>query len=184
MKKLLLIFLLILSACAESNKPNYPYEVKAEKVDMSMYEGVSSTKHNFMKTKASELFKCFEEKSSGIFYIGRKNCGCCQTVTKYVSQKASELGVTVYYLDAYDQDEPLTDKATYDKLLEYLSDYLPEDEDGKKGLLTPHLFTIIDGKIVGSQICHDGIEFDKPETDEQVKSLLDAYQKIMEPFKE
>ena len=73
MKKLLLIFLLILSACAESNKPNYPYEVKAEKVDMSMYEGVSSTKHNFMKTKASELFKCFEEKSSGIFYIGRKN---------------------------------------------------------------------------------------------------------------
>ena len=38
---------------------------------------------------------------------------------------------------------------------------ISEDEDGKKGLLTPHLFTLIDGKIVGSQICHDGIDFDR-----------------------
>ena len=183
MKKLLVILLLILCACSNnSNKPSYPYEVKTEKVDMSAYDGVSSTQHNFMKTKVSELFKCFEEKSSGIFYIGRTNCNCCQTVTKYVSQKASDLGVTVYYIDAFDPEEPLTEKETYNKLVEYLSDYLPEDENGKKSLLTPHLFTLINGNIVGSQICHDGIEFNKPETEQQVKNLLDIYQTIMEPF--
>ena len=184
MKKILItILLILLCACNSSNKtPKYTYEIQSDPVDMSSYEGVISTKHNFRSIVVSEFYNCIDNESSGIFYLGRSNCGCCQTVTKYLSEVASELGVTIYYLDAYNQKEPLTEEKNYMKLMEYMKSILKE-EDGEKVLLTPHLFTVINGKYVGSQVCYDNLDFDgQNPKEQQIESLKEVYRMILQPF--
>ena len=183
MKKLLIVLMLVLLYSCSNNpgKPRYTYDIQSETVDMSAYEGVLSTKHNFRSIVADEFFNAYDNKSSGIFYLGRSNCNCCQTITKYLSEVASEMGVTVYYMDAYNQKQPITEKETFNKMLEYMNPILNE-EDGEKVLLTPHVFTLINGKYVGSQICHDNLDFDNNPTEQQINTLKDIYRAMFEPF--
>ena len=166
----------------DSNTVKYPYEIKYKQVDMSSYEGVSSTNHNFKKITVDELFKTIDNKSSGIFYLGRSNCGCCQRVTKYMSQAATEAGVTIYYIDVYDEDQPLTNQAIQDKLLEYMYEIANTNENNEKVLLTPHVFSVVNGEFYGSQVCYDGMELDPSPTDKQIKTLINEYIEIFEPF--
>ncbi|MBR5340911.1 MAG: hypothetical protein IK151_03185 [Erysipelotrichaceae bacterium] len=190
MKKLLLFILIAVLLCGcgkkekENEKPQYPYEIKSEAVDMSAYEGVSSTKHNFRLITVSELFNTIDNKSSGIFYLGRSNCGCCQKVCRYLNEVAMELGVTVYYIDVYNEKEPLTEQEMQDKLFEYMWEILGKDADGNKSLLTPQVFSVVNGKFYGSQICSDGYTLDADPSNEQVEKFKDSYRKIMEPFVE
>jgi hypothetical protein len=183
MKKILILLLLILCACSEKlPQPDYPYQIESYKVDMSNYRGVSSTEHNFRLIRVSELFKCIDNRSSGIFYLGRENCHCCQQVLRYLNEAAQELGVTVYYINAYDEVEPLTEEETYDKLYDYLYEILGENDEGEKVLLTPHVFSIVNGEFYASQICYDGMEFDEEPTKGQIRKLENIYKRIMKPF--
>ena len=183
MKKILILMMFLLCACSkELPQPEYPYEIVSYKVDMSNYQGVSSTEHNFRLIRVSELFSCIDNGSSGIFYLGRENCHCCQQVVRYLNETAQELGVTVYYINAYDEVEPLSEKENYDKLYEYLYDILGENDDGEKVLLTPHVFSIINGEFYASQICYDGMDFDDEPTKGQIRKLENIYKGIMMPF--
>ncbi|MBR4461838.1 MAG: glutaredoxin family protein [Erysipelotrichaceae bacterium] len=183
MKKILIILLFLLCACSKQLPvPEYPYEMESFKVDMSNYKGVSSTEHNFRLIHVSELFKCIDSKSSGIFYLGRENCHCCQQVIHYLNEAAEELGVTIYYINAYDEVEPLSDKERYDQLYEYLYDILGENDDGEKVLLTPHVFSIVNGEFYASQICYDDMEFSDEPTQGQIRKLENVYKDIMMPF--
>ena len=183
MKKIILVLVLLLCcSCAKKPVPEYPYEMESTKVDMSNYSGVSSTKHNFRKIKVSELFKCIDAKSSGVFYLGRKNCHCCQDVVRYLNEAAQECNVTVYYIDVYDEDEPLNDQTRQDQLFEYIYDILGTNEEGEKVLLTPHVFSIVNGKFYGSQICYDDLQFSSDPTESQIRKLINVYKKIMKPF--
>ena len=186
MKKCLLILLMLITlvSCNSSAKPEYPYTINSKNVDMSGYKGVNSTNHNFKGIVVDELFNVIDNKSSGIFLLGRSNCPCCQTVTRYMNEVAKELGVTIYYMDVYDEDEPITDQATQEKLKEYMWDILSKDEEGNKTLYTPQLFSVINGKFVASQVCYDDIDFSDPPSDKQIENIKKAYRKIMEPFKE
>ena len=183
MKKMLLIILmLLLCSCAKQNGVNYTYDIQSDRVDMSAYSGVSSTNHNFKLIVPSELYKCIENKSSGIFYLGRNNCGCCQKVCKYINEVAKELNVTVYYIDVFNEDEPLTVKANQDRLYEYMLDILGVDENGEKVLLTPQVFSVVNGEFYDSLICYDGIEMDSVPTSQQIEVLKNKYRNIMKPF--
>ena len=188
MKKILIVlcFLVCFSSCTKKEEEipevHYSYEVTSEKVDMSAYEGVSSTNHNFRLIRVSEFFKVIDNKSSGIFYLGRDNCECCQKVCKYLNEVAMELGVTVYYIDVYDPIEPLTDRETIDKLHDYLYPILGTDDEGNKVLLTPQVFSVIDGEYYASQICFDNYKLDDVPTDSQIEKFKDSYRYIMRPF--
>lgn len=182
-KKILLLLLLLLCSCSTKlPEPEYPYEIESYKVDMSNYKGVSSTEHNFRLIRVSELFKCIDQKSSGIFYLGRENCHCCQQVLRYLNEAAQESGVTIYYINAYDEVEPLSDKERYDQLHAYLYDILGENDEGEKVLLTPHVFSIVNGEFYLSQICYDGMEFSDEPTQGQIRKLKNVYKEIMKPF--
>ena len=184
-KILILLSILLLVSCSnnsDSNKVEYPYQIVSEDVDMSSYEGVSSTNHNFRSIVVDELFNTIDNKSSGIFYLGRSNCGCCQRVTRYMSQAASQAGVTIYYIDVYNEKQPLTEKPIQDKLLKYMYEIANTDENNEKVLLTPHVFSVVNGQFYGSQICYDNLELDPNPSDKQVKELIDTYLKIFEPF--
>ena len=63
MKKILLA-LLILLTCVGCNKKNddinYTYDIISKDVDMSGYEGVSSTQHMFKGITVDQLFNCID----------------------------------------------------------------------------------------------------------------------------
>ncbi|MBQ9425365.1 MAG: hypothetical protein IJU42_05420 [Erysipelotrichaceae bacterium] len=190
MKKILIIFLILISlvSCKKKEEipvPGYTYEIVSERVDMSEYEGVSSTDHNFRLIKVSELFNTIDSGSSGIFYLGRTNCGCCQKVCRYLSEVAKELNVTIYYIDVYNEEEDLTeDKQLQDKLYDYLYEILGTDGEGNKTLLTPQVFSVVNGKFYGSQICFDDYELDSTPSETQIERFKDSYRKLMKPFTE
>ena len=128
-----------------------------------------------------ELFRCIDNKSSGVFYLGRTNCGCCQRVCRYLNEVAQELGVTVYYIDVYNEDESLMDKEVQDRMYEYLDPILKEEE-GEKNILTPQVFSVINGKFAGSQICFDNYVLDPTPTQKQIEDFKNAYRDILRPF--
>lgn len=186
MKKsaVLLFIMFMITGCIRSDNdvPKYTYEIQAERVDMSGYKGVSSTNHKFLSTTVSELCNVLDNDSSAVFYLGRDNCGCCQSVCRYLDEVARELDVTVYYLDVYNEKEPLTEAVYQDMLRDAIYDILAEDDDGEKVLLTPHVFSIVNGRFHESLICYDGIDFSDEPTDKQIETLKNVYRSIMRPF--
>ena len=54
------------------------------------------------------------------------------------------MGVTVYYMDCYDQSDPLLDNL--DEFISVLSPILDE-RDGEKVVLTPEVFQLINGEF-------------------------------------
>lgn len=185
MKKLFSLFFvcLLLCSCSEKNDDyiNYTYEVNTHMVDMSGYDGLHSTGHMFVGVTVDELFNVIDSKSSGVFYLGRTNCGCCQRCVKYLNEVATNLNVTVYYLDAYDPIHPITDDETIAKLTEYLYNILAE-VDGERNLQTPTVFSVINGELKNSLICLSNWTFDDPPTDSQIKKLENKYTEILKPF--
>lgn len=189
MKKIFIILcaVLVLFSCSrkEDNKQEikYTYEIKSKSVDMSGYEGVNSVKHNFRLITPTELFNVIDNRSSGVFYLGRTNCGCCQRVCRYLNEVALELGVTVYYVDVYNEEEAMTDPSIQEKAKEYLEPILGE-ENGEKTLLTPQVFSLINGEFGGSQICFDNYVLDPTPSEDQIEKFKDSYRAILSPFAE
>ena len=187
MKKFLFVLtiLLLCSGCSRSEEDiHFTYDIVSKDVDMSGYEGVNSTQHMFKRVTVQELFNCIDKGSSAPFYLGRTNCGCCQTCVKYLNQVASELGVTVYYIDVYDPDMPLTDQDLCDELRVYIYDILENDEDGEKALQTPTMFSVINGNVskANSIVCLSNYGWDDPPTKAQEDRLMSKYKNILKPF--
>lgn len=191
MKKFLTVVMLLLFLCSckkdkpeETEIPEYTFEIQSEKVDMSGYEGVTSTKHNFRLIKLSEVFRTIDEGSSGVFFLGRTNCGCCQEVTRILNEAAIESDVTIYYIDPYDEDFNLvSDTEVRERTLNYLYDILGENEEGSKDLMTPHVFTVINGHFGDSQVCFDYMKVDNFDPDKKAEALKSRYLEMLEPFK-
>lgn len=177
-----IFILFFVCSCNEHSRVNYTYEIKCSDADMSEYDDVGNNEHMFKDIIVTELFNCIDSKSSGIFYLGRSNCGCCQTCIGYMNSVALDLNVPIYYIDVYNKDLPLTDEELNDELKLYLFDILAE-KDGEKILQTPIVFTVINGELTDSLICLEGINWnDGDPSDEAKKQLLDRYTKMFEPF--
>ncbi len=179
MKKILTLLLvsLLLVACG-GEKPDLSYEVESYAVDMSSYPGVKSTGHAFRRVLVSEVFRAIEEGGSGVFYHGYSSCPFCRKCVAPLNEVATDLGVTVYYIDAYYEGAHLTDEEI-DKYIELLYTTLNEDpETGEKAVYTPQVFTIINGKVAGSKISME--ETGNEEKD--INKLKRDYRKLLQPF--
>ena len=188
MKKVLsvLLVLLLCTSCGKDDdgEINQSYNIVSKDVDMSGYEGVNSTNHNFRGVTVQELFNCIDEKSSAVFYLGRTNCACCQTCLKYLDRVSRNLNVTIYYIDVYDKDMPLTSTELCDKLKEYIYDILEENEEGEKELQTPTVFSVINGELKkeNSIVCLSNYYWDTPPTEKQENRIMNKYEAILKPF--
>lgn len=194
MKKILciLLMLLMVTSCSKNtdNNINYSYDIESYPVDMSEYDGVNSTNHMFRRITVDQLFNCVDNKSSAVFYLGRTNCGCCQTTLKYLNEVALDLNVTVYYIDVYDKDMPLVGSeedcpdcvVRTNRLKEILDSILYIDDEGKKQLQTPTIFSIINGELSDSIVCLADYAWDEPPTDKQIDRLRNKYSQILKPF--
>lgn len=173
---IVLISLFILCSCADKPKNN-GFEIECEDYDMSVYKDVPKDSC-FKKIKITEIDRCIKEKGSGIFYLGYIDCVFCQSMVWLMNEVGQELGVTIYYIDAFDEEEPYFDYE--DMYIEDLYDTLDE-EDGEKIVMTPHVFTIINGNIKDSQISSNFWDVDNP-TDKMIKALRSRYQEMFKPF--
>ena len=192
MKKffLVLVTIFLLCSCSKKETVNYTYDMEYKEVDMSAYPGVPSVGHCFKEIYPSEFFKAYDAKSSGVFYLGYPDCPFCRQFVKYLNELALQKGVTVYYMNAYNDAEPYKiGTEAYDRTLEILYDFTDEDDNGEKCLWTPTVFAMINGEIKGFEIGapydKDGKldwTFDNP-TDTQVKHLTKIYNQILDPFK-
>ena len=70
-----------------------------------------------------------------------------------------------------------------EKTMNYLYDILDENEEGEKDLMTPHLFTVINGHFGDSQICFDNMRVDNADAKKKAKALKKRYLEMLEPFK-
>lgn len=183
-KILALLLIVLLGGCQKKEKavPEFPYEVHSEKIDMSGYSGLSSTQHNFRLVSIEELYRTIDEKSSGVFYLATTSCGCCQNITRYLSEVASELGVTVYYIDAFDPENDLSTREANERLVSYIEPIMGLDDNGNKVVLTPHLIVVTNGELSGSQICYDGLGISDISLDRNIRKLEDVYRSLLEPF--
>ncbi len=154
MKKLFiaLIILLLLTGCQSEEEvyvPEMTVIEKARDVDMSVYQDMVDYGHAFKEITADEMLDVIENGGSDIFYLGSDSCGVCQFLVRYMQEAASSLGVTIYYVDVYSDEDGFAD--AYDRAYEMLYDVL-EEYEGEKAFQTPHVFVVKDGEIIDSLV--------------------------------
>jgi len=182
MKKIIniLLILLFLTSCSEKPNKDSDFIIETYPVDMSVYSGVEND-GTFVGTTVYELQRCLSEKGSGIFYLGYRSCHYCQAILTYPYQVAKDLGVIIYYIDAYSTDYPFITGGGMDLYKELLKDYL-RYEDDKAVVYTPHIFTVINGEIKGSIISVNSNWDVTSLTSQQINTIKDEYNKIFSPF--
>lgn len=181
MKKLLLILSLLLCLCGCEKKPDYskPYDLFTYSADMVGYNGLESNDHNFLGTTVSELKRLIEEKGYGVFVLSSTFCPHCKIAMQYLNEVSKELNVKVFYLDGTSKEYPIVDSEDYDVLFNLLYDILEEGAEGKD-IQTPHVFSLIDGKFVESQVGTTWQGLDYSEKD--IENLKERYREILKPF--
>lgn len=189
LKKILVLLLFItLFACAKKVEENNDVvvdkttKVNAKDVDMSGYKNMSSTRHCFKEIDLDEFYSLLENKGSGLFYMGYEACGSCQEAVEHLNAVAQENNVTIYYINI---DRPSyhikDDSVAYEDFVKRFSPVLKERE-GKKVILTPDVFQVINGKFGKFNIGLVDNWATGSENDEQVKALKDIYYNLMKPF--
>jgi len=190
MKKLFLIVIVFLLCACDNNKVNinYTYDIQTNECDMSGYETMSNQKHCFKKIKVDELYKCCENDSSGIFYLGYDTCPFCNRCIEYLNEVGMSMGVTIYYIDATNpEDKILGENDAIRQSTNFLEPILDTIDEGKKVLMTPHVFTIVNGEFYDSYVSlpykkNGDLDFDNPPTTTQIKTLESEYKKLFKPF--
>lgn len=88
------------------------------------------------------------EKGTGVVYLGFPECPWCTGYVPYLNEIAKEKNVEkIYYLNVLEERKNNTTE--YQKIVEILSNYLQNDEEGNKKLYVPAVIAVKDGKIVG-----------------------------------
>lgn len=177
MKKLLFIFILLLSISACHSEPPKYLELETYNVDMSLYRKMSSHDHRFIGTSVEEFNRVFKEKGSGIFFLGSHHCANCQKICYLVNEAAVEADVKIYYIELengiYNPKHPAIVELTA-----LLKEQLNTDEEGEAAIYMPHVLVLKNGKIIGSEI---GIP-DAGKND-FVEYLIAAYSKMFAKLK-
>lgn len=184
MKKIfsLICILLMLFGCSKkaTNERYEQMQLDTYACDMSLYENMSSTNHQFKGISVAELKKVFDEKGNALVIFSYTDCPHCQKIIQHVNQLAKDLNVTVYYLNAYSKEFPIVGTDNYQILIDLCESVLEKDEDtGEKVLKTPMLFSIINGEIYD---CMIGGNLSDPPTDSEIKVLKDEIYRILLPF--
>ena len=91
------------------------------------------------------------ESGTGIIYFGFPTCPWCRNIVPVLIEVAQEQNIDkVYYFDV--SSIRSDDSSDYDRLKEYLNDYLESNGSGEKTLYVPDVYFIKKGEIVGHHL--------------------------------
>ncbi len=84
---------------------------------------------------------------SGILFLGSSSNKWCQYYAKILNDTADIIGIdTIYYYDFYEDRKQKN--ATYEDILNILSDYVVYNDEGRPNLYAPTLIIVKDGKVI------------------------------------
>lgn len=126
-KKLILLLVLLLTACSPKIDEQVSYD---ENIEVE-YEG------NFRYLTFEDLFNAIENKKSGIFVLGSYDCPNCSVQLTTLSQQAE--GVVINYVDVKGYNAQIQEK-----LVEY---GIIESQ-----LYVPNIFIVIEGQVVDKTV--------------------------------
>lgn len=153
MKKLvalLLTFLLVLTGCKSVEVTKVKDDIKTDSVRFhNEYTEVSED--NLFEYATYDNVIDTIKKDTGIIYFGFPSCDLCGKVTPILNDTAKEKSVKeILYYNFKDIRNNKTKE--YNELVELLSDYLKEDDEGNKRLSAPTIVFVNKGNIVGVYI--------------------------------
>ena len=117
---------------------------------------------------------------TGILYFGYDSCPWCRNIVPVLIDVVKDNDIkTINYVDIHKNDISKT------KVLEKLSEYLRENDEGKKIIAVPDVYVIKDGKVLGHHIgtvesYHDPYS---GMNDVQIKELKDIYNDMIKEIK-
>lgn len=185
----ILLLMIIMFACQQKTNNNNEHidietqlKPKVKDVDMSSYRNMSSTKHCFKEIDLNDFYAFIKEKGSGLFYMGYEGCESCQEAIEHLNAVAQMNNLTIYYLNIDKPEYRIKDsEEAYNKLVEETKPILPV-RDGKKVILTPNVFQLINGDFGKS---HVGLTTNwqyKQKNEDQINELKNIYYNLMKPF--
>ena len=184
MKKLFIVLamILVLTGCNDGGKkPSEPVTISAietHNVDMSTYKNMNSSNHQFLGITPATFLELLDNNGNGIVYVGYNTCPVCNEAVPVLNEAAAELGVKVFYIDCYDELNPLMDY--FDEFVAATRPIL-DVIDGEPVVLTPHVMTIVNGEFVDSQIGIDSLVPSQNEKDHD--KVKERYIEMMNYFK-
>lgn len=104
------------------------------------------------------------ESGTGVIFLGFPECPWCQAYAPMLNDLAKEYGISeIYYTNIKDERE--NDTENYKLMVDVLSDYLQEDEEGNKRIYVPETVFVIDGAIIGSdhETSKETLGYENPE---------------------
>ena len=138
----LLLILLIFLGTRDYSKNNKGKDSKRFDHDYSM---VSSD--NVFKYVSEEEVNKILAKGEGIIFMGFKDNEWCNYYAKIINETAKEMQINkVYYYDFLADREKKS--VNYNKIVEYLKDYLKKDDMGNVNLVAPSIVVLKDNVVI------------------------------------
>lgn len=196
MKKIFIILLIFLCIGCSKNEENSDKKQHGcsveeacgidvqESADMSEY-GIED-EHTFVSISYTQAIELIKNEATAVIYIGRPSCPWCMDAVPVLNEVAKEYQSTVYYIyTRADDNQSDEGQASKKLLMEYMHDYLNENDEGKKALFIPDVLFIKEGKIVGNHI--DTVAgYDAHERDmnaDEIEQLKTIYRNYFEKVK-
>lgn len=121
---------------------------------------------------------------TGIIYFGFPGCPWCRNIIPVLFEMASTNNIdTIYYFNP--SNIRSNNDENYKKLVNILSDYLMENDNGEKTLYVPDVYFIRNGEIVGHHLSTVDSQTSPytPLTKEQGDELKNIYQELFNNIK-
>lgn len=133
------------------------------------------TEDNYFVYRNSEEIIKILEHGTGVVYIGFPECPWCQSYVPILNEVADIEGLEkIYYYNVFEDRKNNTED--YQKIVEFLSDYLQYDDEGNKRIYVPAVIVVSEGEILGfdDETSYDTKGYENPEdywTEEEIFDL-------------
>lgn len=140
----------------------------------------------FISITYGQAIELIKNEATAVIYIGRPSCPWCMDAVPVLNEVAKEYQSTVYYIfTRSDDNQSEKQQANKDLLMEYMQDYLNENDEGEKALFIPNVLFIKEGRIVGNHIdTVDGYDANERDMNEdEIEQLKTIYRNYFEKVK-
>lgn len=150
MKRVLLVFGLLLMLCACTDENTKENGIKSFTPDLSEYtELLSENKGVFKGIDIDGIKDIIDNKKSAIILLSEARCRACQSYINDVAEVAKENNLTIYY---FDYATTFEDSDARENIVVMLEKALREDPEKGTIIGLPELIRFVDGEIADYKI--------------------------------
>ena len=181
MKKLvalILTFLLVFTGCSKVKVTKVKDDIKTDGIKFSE-EYKTVDKNNLFEYATYGNIVDILTDETGVIYLGFQSCNLCKEIVPIINEvaKNKKLEKISYYNFTEIRNNNTKE---YQQLVDLLSDYLKEDEEGTKRITAPTVIFVNKGNIVGMYIGKISSDAEEIITDEQKEELKNNFSSLID----